>query len=376
MLSKKIRLLGKALADVRRLLCVLLRDMALKTRPWYLLVAASALVMLLCVMQRSSHEPVLMPLPISSAPRDGPIIPYHDSFEYLLNNDVCGAGAVDAVVVVHSDTRHPEVRNAIRDSLPEALLRRLGVRRAFMLADASQKLKESETVISQSTVAEENAKYKDVVQGNFHDSYHNLTYKHIMALDWAGTFCPQARYIIKMDDDIVYNIFELLKMLHFIPDTGYIGGNIFHEAAPFRKRSKWIVSQEEWPRDVYPPYLSGWLYVVTPDVARALVMQSTVIPFFWIDDTYVTGILAEQLPITVRDLKKMYVTLSKCIELTVQQTFSLEKQSPKPVFKPSFVVGPTDRNLTALRDFNKLTRYCHIYHCDVRARLPNCKNTL
>ena len=45
--------------------------------------------------------------------------------------------------------------------------------------------------------------------------------------------------------------------------------------------------------------ISGWLYVISQDVARALVMQSTVVPFFWIDDTYVTGILTEQLGINI-----------------------------------------------------------------------------
>ena len=45
----------------------------------------------------------------------------------------------------------------------------------------------------QSAIVEENSRHVDLVQGNFHDSYHNLTYKHLMALDWAVSFCPQAR---------------------------------------------------------------------------------------------------------------------------------------------------------------------------------------
>ena len=45
----------------------------------------------------------------------------------------------------------------------------------------------------QAAIVAENARHGDLVQGDFHDSYHNLTYKHIMALDWAVSFCPQAR---------------------------------------------------------------------------------------------------------------------------------------------------------------------------------------
>ena len=49
---------------------------------------------------------------------------------------------------------------------------------------------------------------------------------------------------------------------------------------------------------------SGWLYITTQDVARGLVMQSTVVPFFWIDDTYVTGILAEHLDVSIKALNR------------------------------------------------------------------------
>ena len=42
----------------------------------------------------------------------------------------------------------------------------------------------------------------DLVQGDFMDSYHNLSYKNVMGKLWASTFCPQAEFVVKSDDDM------------------------------------------------------------------------------------------------------------------------------------------------------------------------------
>ncbi|XP_043200733.1 beta-1,3-galactosyltransferase 5-like [Amphibalanus amphitrite] len=336
------------------------------------LVGAAGLALLLLSRQLRPPE---APLPAAAGART--VLPYHDSFEYLLNSPVCGGEEpVRAVIVVHSDPRRPEVRQAIRDSLPAAELAQLGLRRAFMLAEASTRLREDEVTIAQSEIAKESALHGDVVQGNFHDSYHNLTYKHIMALDWAITFCPQARHIIKMDDDIVYNVYELVKVLHFVPSARYLGGNVFPAAAPYRGNSKWRVSRADWPRQYYPPYVSGWLYIASQDVARALVMQSTVVPFFWIDDVYVTGILAEQLHVTVRGLNRLFATSANCTRHETRQEGSGPSPSPAAAYLPSVVVAPSDRDLAALRAFNRLCRYCRGRPCGRRRRPAVCANGL
>ncbi|KAF0299305.1 UDP-GlcNAc:betaGal beta-1,3-N-acetylglucosaminyltransferase 7 [Amphibalanus amphitrite] len=298
-------------------------------------------------------------------------------YQYLLNSPVCGGGEqVRAVIVVHSDPRRPEVRQAIRDSLPAVELAQLGLRRAFMLAEASTKLREDDTTISQFAVAAENALYHDIVQGDFHDSYYNLTYKHIMALDWATTLCPQARHIIKMDDDIAYNVYEVLHLLEKTPDNGYLGGNAFRTSKPYRGNSKWHVSLEEWPKEYYPPYVSGWLYIVSQDVARAMVRRSTEVPLFWIDDLFITGMITEQLGIYVTGFNQLFATSAECVRHTVNQNYPRLGRPSGTVFSPSVVVTPTDRDLDALKAFNKLCRYCRSRPCHKRELGKVCANTL
>ena len=53
----------------------------------------------------------------------------------------------------------------------------------------------------QSYIKEEFDKYGDTVQGNFIDSYQNLTHKAVLGLRWLSQFCPEAAYAIKADDD-------------------------------------------------------------------------------------------------------------------------------------------------------------------------------
>jgi len=50
----------------------------------------------------------------------------------------------------------------------------------------------------------ENCLYQDIIQEEFFDSYRNLTYKVAMTLKWISTYCPQASYILKTDDDMIF----------------------------------------------------------------------------------------------------------------------------------------------------------------------------
>ena len=68
-----------------------------------------------------------------------------------------------------------------------------------------------------------------------------------------------------------------------------------------RSPSKWIVTYDEIPAsdpDVFPDYCSGWVYILTPGTAAAIVEAAQHIKFLWIDDAWVTGYIAAYLNIT------------------------------------------------------------------------------
>ena len=110
--------------------------------------------------------------------------------------------AVLILIAVHSLASDPEPRHQIRQTWGS--IRRheqYRVKTVFMLGKAA----------AQDAVAEESRKYGDIVQEDFVEHYRNLTLKHVMVLKWVQTFCPDARFVIKVDDDVFINMFQLFK---------------------------------------------------------------------------------------------------------------------------------------------------------------------
>ncbi|OZC10983.1 N-acetyllactosaminide 3-alpha-galactosyltransferase [Onchocerca flexuosa] len=65
----------------------------------------------------------------------------------------------------------------------------------------------------QKQLLEEPGREHDLIQQNFRDSCRNLTWKALMWLRFIDKYCPKVYYIMKLDDDVVGNISQ---MLHFM----------------------------------------------------------------------------------------------------------------------------------------------------------------
>ena len=61
---------------------------------------------------------------------------------------------------------------------------------------------------------------------------------------------------------------------------------------PERERSsKWFVTEEEFGESAYPLYCGGWAYVTTVPTVSAVLAWSYSLPYLWIDDLHVTGVI-------------------------------------------------------------------------------------
>ncbi|KAJ1523459.1 hypothetical protein ONE63_001314 [Megalurothrips usitatus] len=200
------------------------------------------------------------------------------------------------LVLVHSATAHAEHRRLIRDTWGSwgSAGRDVLVRFLVGLPATSEE---------QATLEEEAAAHGDLVQGNFVDAYRNMTYKHVMALKWFATRCPDATYVLKVDDDVLVNTPVLLdfvwRTLSPFGARRLLACSVLTGSLPKRSyRSKWRVSFKEYSRAMYPRYCAGWAVLYSPDVAMRLYREMQGEPFFWIDDVLVTGLLPERLGIT------------------------------------------------------------------------------
>ena len=156
------------------------------------------------------------------------------------------------------------------------------------------------------------------MQEDFVDSYHNLTYKGIAALKWITNHCSHARYVLKSDDDIFVNTFTLIRHLQSLTEFGIEDHNLLMclvwNNMPVLRTGKWKVSVEDFKDDVYPTYCSGSAFTMSTDAAMAMHNVSYTVPFFWVDDFYITGLLPLKLNITHKQFMSTYVLDGRKLE--------------------------------------------------------------
>ena len=102
--------------------------------------------------------------------------------------------------------------------------------------------------------------HKDILQiDNFIDSYFNITTKIMKSLKWISQYCSNAKYILRINDDVVVNTYHLIdhfKNLQY--EKNQIFGYRIFGVGPVRfKDDKFYVSEQEYNRSIYDDYIEG-----------------------------------------------------------------------------------------------------------------------
>ncbi|XP_070541732.1 uncharacterized protein [Ptychodera flava] len=196
------------------------------------------------------------------------------------------------VVCVFSRPGNVQLRTAIRDTWGKPDQEISGVRVVTVFFTGVYE----DNVEMQEAILEEDAKFGDIIQNNFIDSYENQVIKTVTILHWTSTYCAGAAYLIKVDDDVLLNIRSLIEFLEYSPRKALYFGDLKLNAKPERgETSKWYTPPEAWERGEYPPYASK-SYVLSLDVADAASQIALATHVFKWEDVYV-GIMAERLGI-------------------------------------------------------------------------------
>ena len=142
--------------------------------------------------------------------------------------------------------------------------------------------------------------FNDILMIDTHDNYKNLLYKHLAIVNWINVNCENTTYVVKLDDDVYVNLKPLISHLYFKfgllddfpPDYKFLYCNVNEMALPIRNNdSKWYVNTDSYPFEWYPNYCEGFAYITNVATMRLMYQQSKLIPRFWIDDVYFTGLL-------------------------------------------------------------------------------------
>jgi len=232
-------------------------------------------------------------------------------FHYVINPTSACSGDTFLLIYIHSAPGHFKQRMAIRETwgnagnFPDVVIKVIFLC-GIVLTDESHSI--------QDALLLEADTYGDIVQENFVDSYRNLTYKGIMGLKWVSSHCQHAKFLLKSDDDIFINIFSLITHLKRIssqqgkPIRELLLCLVWYRMKVIRDpRSKWYLSPSEYRDDVFPTYCSGSAFIMTTDVASAMFNASFRVPFFWVDDFYVTGLLAREVGVSHKNFNSVYM---------------------------------------------------------------------
>ncbi|XP_015236434.1 PREDICTED: N-acetyllactosaminide beta-1,3-N-acetylglucosaminyltransferase 2 isoform X2 [Cyprinodon variegatus] len=199
------------------------------------------------------------------------------------------------LLVVKSLIPHFDRRQAIRQTWGQAgTLANRPVRTVFLLGSASS---EDNFPNLQGMLDHEAKLHQDLLQWDYRDTFFNLTLKEVLFLQWFTKHCPQARYVLKGDDDVFVNTFRIIDYLKGLSEgkaKDLFIGDVIINAGPHRdKKLKYFVPESVFVGQ-YPPYAGGGGYMFSGNLAIRLCNISQQVVLYPIDDVY-TGMCLKKL---------------------------------------------------------------------------------
>lgn len=185
--------------------------------------------------------------------------------QYLLEEPSKCTGHYDLIMAIKSMPSNRDRRDTIRQTWAKTdLMADYKIKRIFLLG------RENSTL----SVSDEATEFGDILQADFGENFHNLTYKDYFFLSWFESQSCQTKFVFKGDDDILLNTFLLKQLLNKYQDhvkEPFMMGSVLRNSPRVTdKSSKYFVSGDQYRAAYYPPYVSGGGFVMTTSLALAL----------------------------------------------------------------------------------------------------------
>lgn len=163
-------------------------------------------------------------------------------------------------------------------------------------------------------IRKESKEYNDILQADYIESYSNLTYKSIMAWKWSIDYCPNAEYVIVMNDELLFDMGKVLLFLindlirghvddHFAICYPIGNGAVIHfRMKQFQVLDPTIIYQGKFT----PTYCHGYAYAAHITVVNKLYQLSQRNKFFMPDDMWI-GVMSEKLRLKLPNHRHLFV---------------------------------------------------------------------
>ena len=121
-----------------------------------------------------------------------------------------------------------------------------------------------------------------------------------MGLKWSAIFCPQAKFVMKTDDDIFVNLDLLLKALHeesshFEKISGCIKNGPQSAFQPIPAYSNDVLFDPSKLPPAHPAFVAGAGYVLPGSAVQQLYVASLATRMFPVEDVYTTAHCARRI---------------------------------------------------------------------------------
>ncbi|XP_017268788.1 N-acetyllactosaminide beta-1,3-N-acetylglucosaminyltransferase 3-like [Kryptolebias marmoratus] len=193
------------------------------------------------------------------------------------------------LLVIKSSPNNYDRREVLRKTwAKERMYRGVWIRRVFILGSSSDG-HEKEKLNKLLQVEQE--EFSDILQWDFHDTFHNLTLKQTLFLEWVKGNCPNVRFLFNGDDDVYANTDNMVEYLQSLEDndgskhlfTGYL---FINEKVVRWSKSKYFIPVVIQETNTYPPYCGGGGYLLSGYTALVIYKMSLNITIHPIDDAY------------------------------------------------------------------------------------------
>ncbi|CAI5455878.1 unnamed protein product [Caenorhabditis angaria] len=141
------------------------------------------------------------------------------------------------------------------------------------------------------TLRHEAEQYNDILQFNFEDSYHNLSWKMMAIYGFVLGQLPTIQQIVVTNDDTIVNVTALEQVLHMRDGPVMLGKVSRGYPRIFLPWLTWHVHSDMYPNLCYPLFVQGSSFVLSKEGAKLLVDNVCKVPMVHLDDVFM-GVLS------------------------------------------------------------------------------------
>lgn len=209
-------------------------------------------------------------------------------------------------ILVKSSTDHFDRRNVIRLTYGEnnSELENFNLQTFFELGLPTN-------ASTQVLIDDESNENWDILQGDFIDSYRNLTRKTIMGFEWATNNCLNTDFFLLVDDDVLVYPRNLLSTLNsYTKDDLLFMGDLDKNSTVIRDRKhSHFVSYEEYKKKKFPPVAFGGAILFSYRAFHDIFDVMPFIKFIWLEDVFI-ALAANATHINAIDNPKFFIRKS------------------------------------------------------------------